>query len=305
MEALSLALAGSWLSCIAAASATSALYPTVLVPLTNTLQKRKRSINKYSSTQKTIPPDYWLVVLQSILVLTCMLTLLFRFMATSPHVRWNSDHMTLINTAGAFVTSVFVREFINYFVHRLEHSRLFYKLVHERHHRMTPCHGLYDGLYSSPIDVVHSIVIIFIPIVILPSIHVLSAMSYIVIMGYLGFVVNHCGREMRLVVWLPRGWSCVLYDNQPHDDHHTYRRGNYADVLPVLDRIFGTEIVVSNRGELPAQKRWRSLRQEGIPKVVPMTGTRRWLSVLASLLEQHPDSCMDEAQEDACDEKRN
>merc|ERR1712085_223185 len=57
------------------------------------------------------------------------------------------------------------------------------------------------------------------------------------------------------------GKPMVLYDNQYHDDHHLYRRGNYADLLPILDKIFGTAIVVKKRRPLPAQELWKEARK--------------------------------------------
>jgi len=124
--------------------------------------------------------------------------------------------------------------------------------------------------------------------------------------GFAGFVLNHCGREVRLSIRLPLAGRVVLYDNQPHDDHHLYRRGNYADMLPILDQLFGTDIKVQRRGPLPAQKLWRrGIRRigwaqaftrpgpESAESSVPML--RRMSQGLSDLLEPHPESVPEES----------
>ena len=126
----------------------------------------------------------------------------------------------------------------------------------------------------------------------------------------MGVVLNHCGREVRLNIRLPLAGRVVLYDNQAHDDHHVYRRGNYADMLPILDRLMGTDIKVQRRGPLPAQKLWRRGIRRAVwaqaftrpgPKSaessVPLLRTMRasisqgW----SDLLEPHPESVSDES----------
>ena len=97
-----------------------------------------------------------------------------RYMATHAHVHWRAEQATLANTFGAFIGCILVRECLNYLVHRANHSKLLYKLVHEAHHRIPACHGGYDGLYAGPLDTIQAVVVVFSPIALLPSIHLLA-----------------------------------------------------------------------------------------------------------------------------------
>ena len=49
---------------------------------------------------------------------------------------------------------------------------------------------------------------------------------YIVVILFLGFLVNHCGRKAVLSVSVPYLGRLTLYDNQHHDNRHTCRHGN-------------------------------------------------------------------------------
>ena len=77
------------------------------------------------------------------------------------------------------------------------------------------------------------------------------------------FSINHSGRDVQIVFnWF--GYAkkpLILYTSQYHDDHHVYGRGNYAELLPILDTIFGTASVIQNRQPLPAQKMWKKAQK--------------------------------------------
>ena len=75
--------------------------------------------------------------------------------------------------------------------------------------------------------------------------------------------MNHCGRDVKIAFDWSFGYAkpLILYSTQTHDDHHLIRKGNYSELLPILDTIFGTAIVVEIRQPLPAQKRWKKLAQ--------------------------------------------
>merc|ERR1712118_122897 len=85
----------------------------------------------------------------------------------------------------------------------------------------------------------------------------------------------------RVQLYIPCLGSIVLYDNKHHDDHHVYRRGNYASLLPVLDWLFGTEIVVRNR-RLPGRVRWGRTR-------VTLAAVSVFMERMAELWDEHPE----------------
>jgi len=301
MEALRASFAHSWWVCIGVSVLLTCAFPLVYVPLAAAIRKRKRSLNKASATRAAnLPRDYWLVVLRAHLMIAASMALILRYMATRPHLRWELAEASVSNCALSFCGCVLWRESVNYVVHRAMHSKLLYKRFHEPHHKIPHCHGLYDGLYSGLIDTTIAVSGVMSAITVIPSMHVLAALVYIVTIAFLGFVLNHCGRELILAFRLPVVGRVVLYENQAHDDHHVYRRGNYADVLPLIDRLFGTQINVTVRSRLPAQVRWRgaatllrwTLAMTSVvprPPRSPAPLRRTWAS-MASLLEVHPDS---------------
>jgi len=301
MEALRASFAHSWWVCIGVSVLLTCAFPLVYVPLAAAIRKRKRSLNKASATRAAnLPRDYWLVVLRAHLMIAASMALILRYMATRPHLRWELAEASVSNCALSFCGCVLWRESVNYVVHRAMHSKLLYKRFHEPHHKIPHCHGLCDGLYSGLIDTTIAVSGVMSAITVIPSMHVLAALIYIMTIAFLGFVLNHCGRELILAFRLPIVGRVVLYENQTHDDHHVYRRGNYADVLPFIDFLFGTQIKVTVRPRLPAQDRWRraatllcwTMAMTSVvprPPRSPALLRRTWAS-MASLLEVHPDS---------------
>jgi len=309
MEALRASFAHSWWVCIGVSVLLTCAFPLVYVPLAAAIRKRKRSLNRASVTRAAnLPRDYWLVVLRAHVMIAASMALILRYMATRPHLRWELAEASVSNCSLSFCGCILWRESVNYVVHRAMHSKLLYKRFHEPHHKIPHCQGLYDGLYSGLIDTTIAVSGVMSAITVIPSMHVLAALLYIVTIAFLGFVLNHCGRELILAFRLPVVGLVVLYENQAHDDHHVYRRGNYADVLPFIDRLFGTQIKVIVRSRLPAQERWRgaaallrwTMAMTSVaprPPRSPALLRRTWAS-MASLLEVHPDSVSEDELED-------
>jgi len=269
------------------------------------MRRRKRSINNHLLHKKR-PSHYWLNVAESFGILVVMLAWLLRLLATGSHVVWRLDEVTVVNTIGSIGATMLCREFVNYWAHRLLHSHLLYNLVHEGHHAIPCCHGLCDGLNMGVLDAIQVIFVVLLPLLFVPM-HVLTAVVYLVVIGFFGFVLNHCGREIRLTLPMPYLRPLVLFDNQHHDDHHVYRRGNYADFLPILDDIFGTAIVVKDRKPLPAQKLWKNVakrmhswleatrhtRGDAQPDRLDMSPSKRILRQLSRMLSEHEDCTPD------------
>jgi sterol desaturase/sphingolipid hydroxylase (fatty acid hydroxylase superfamily) len=122
------------------------------------------------------------------------------------------------------------------------HTKLFFKSIHAKHHSIIHPHGPYDGIYGTVLDGVLGMITIVLPVTLVPSIHIFTVVTYLVLLGVLGQSMNHCGREFIIAFK-----GIVLYNNQHHDDHHVYHTGNYSDLLPLLDQCFGTERNDKNR----------------------------------------------------------
>ena len=123
-------------------------------------------------------------------------------------------------------------------------------------------HDDYDGYYIDFFEVISAAFWAYLPAFILPQVHIIAVIVFEIFVAFFVFSVNHCGRDVQVT------FDCfgyikplVLYNSQYHDDHHVYRRGNYAEMLPILDHIFGTAIVLESRRPLPAQKNWKKAQK--------------------------------------------
>lgn len=254
-------LSASWANSLLTGLCAILLLPLAFVPLGKLLTKRKRSINKHVYNE--IPKNYWFVTCRAFSVVGLFSGLLFGFAARSPNFRWEYNQATLFNTVGAGILCLAIREFLNYWVHRLFHSRLLYKHVHYQHHAIAhPGSGPYDAFYGHLVDSIIGIAVIYFPFTIGFECHVIALIMNIAILGIFGLVLNHSGREFAVTVWLPCLGSLKIYDSSDHDDHHVHRHGNYADLLPFLDKMFGTELVIADkrRHSVPAERLWGKLR---------------------------------------------
>lgn len=146
--------------------------------------------------------------------------------------------------------------------HRIFHSKLLYKDYHHDHHTILHVHDAYDGYYIEACETFVAASLAYIPPFIVPRVHVIAVISYVVFVALFVFNINHCGREIKFSLKVP-GFThpLVLYDTLYHDDHHKYRNGNYAELLHPLDIIFGTQLVLKHRRPLPAQRLWKKAKE--------------------------------------------
>jgi sterol desaturase/sphingolipid hydroxylase (fatty acid hydroxylase superfamily) len=138
-----------------------------------------------------------------------------------------------------------------------------YQRFHEGHHAIRHVYDDYDGYYIDFFETLAAATIAYIPPVFLISrTHVLAVIFYVVLVAFVVFSVNHCGRELCIAINIPFvGTKLVLYHTQHHDDHHVYRQGNYAECLPFWDDLFGSRLVIRKRRPLPAQRLWNKAQK--------------------------------------------
>ena len=182
--------------------------------------------------------------------------------ANSDNVLWSladASPATLIKT---FTGCLLLRDFFQYWWHQILHSKLLYKRFHAAHHAIVHTHDDYDGYYIESFETACAAFFAYLPAFIIPNVHVTAVIVFQVYAAFLIFSMNHCGREFR-IAFKVIGFAkpVVLYDNQHHDDHHAYRHGNYAELLPILDDIFGTALVIKKRRSLPAQRLWKKAQK--------------------------------------------
>ena len=137
------------------------------------------------------------------------------------------------------------------------------KQFHAAHHAIIHAHDDYDGYYFGFFETLNAIIFAYLPTFIIPKVHVIAVIIYQVLSAFFIFSMNHCGRDVKIAFDWSFGYTkpLILYDTQNHNDHHLFRRGNYSELLPILDKMFGTAIEVEIRQPLPAQKRWKKLAQ--------------------------------------------
>jgi len=135
------------------------------------------------------------------------------------------------------------------------------KQFHAAHHAIIHAHDDYDGYYIDFFETLNAAFLAYLPTFIVPKVHVIAVIIYQVLSAFFIFSMNHCGRDVKIAFDWSFGYTkpLILYDTQNHNDHHLLRRGNYSELLPILDKMFGTAIEVEIRQPLPAQKRWKKL----------------------------------------------
>ncbi|MCA9523787.1 MAG: sterol desaturase family protein [Myxococcales bacterium] len=133
---------------------------------------------------------------------------------------------TIATTLGYFV----VVDGLNYYVHRLFHTKFLFRHFHRHHHKFTTTNP-YTATALHPVELLAQQTASFLPAFIVP-LHAVSigiVLSYILIFN----VIDHSG--VRLSSSLPwQGPSTY------HDDHHVYFHCNFGQHLMIFDKIHGT-----------------------------------------------------------------
>ncbi len=133
---------------------------------------------------------------------------------------------TLGTTAALFV----MVDYLNYWVHRLIHTRALYRCIHRFHHRYvatTP----YAATAMHPIELLAQQAASFLPVLFIPfhAASVAVVLLYILVYN----VIDHSGvRLVSILPWQPR--------SAYHDDHHAHFHVNYGQHLMIWDRLHGT-----------------------------------------------------------------
>ena len=260
-------LASSYLACFIAGCSSVMIFPTVLVPLCSLVVRRKRSINHALFTRnKELPPDYWLCVYRVILAYVIFNALNLRYMSTAgpSRVPWGLYEFTFVNTIFAVPAMLFMHDFVGYWYHRFAHSKLLYKMFHSKHHVMEQCNNLFDGFYGEFQETCVQSLMHAVPIMITPGgTHFLAAMVYTLYIILFKVILNHSGRDLVVAIWVPGLGRFEIFNTQHHDDHHVFRFGNYADMFPIFDEWFDTQIVLKRRRRtLPGVQLWRRAREK-------------------------------------------
>lgn len=127
-----------------------------------------------------------------------------------------------------FVLAVVYENVVEYYWHRLMHTKLFYGAFHKHHHHYKAPEP-WDDMYIHPLEAFGYYCILYGP-PFLFSIHWWAFAAYMVVMGVCG-ILDHSGVK----VVLPG-----IYDTAHHDAHHLKFEVNYAFPFPFMDLLHGT-----------------------------------------------------------------
>lgn len=133
-------------------------------------------------------------------------------------------------TIGMTVVLFVMTDCINYWVHRLLHTKFLYRRFHRFHHRFVAT-SPYVATAMHPVEILTQQAASFVPLFLIPF-HAASAAAvllYILVFN----IVDHSGVRLTSVLpWQP--------PSQYHDDHHAFFHVNFGQHLLIWDRMFGT-----------------------------------------------------------------
>jgi len=156
------------------------------------------------------------------------------WIVTFPYVMiqlFTVQHSDVLPSSSEMLVHILVaicyNEVQNYYVHRLFHTRAFYRF-HKEHHKYTAPIALL-GEYASPVEILHQIMCMFLGIFLVGA-HTYTAMVWIVF-ATIANQSHHSGRD----------WPWCRHDIQPyhHDSHHEFHNCNFG-ATPFFDKIHGT-----------------------------------------------------------------
>ena len=117
---------------------------------------------------------------------------------------------------------------LEYYWHRLMHTKYCYKRMHKYHHANKSPEP-FDDMYIHPLEAFGYYCILY-SYPVLFECHFYAFIAYMIIMGLCG-VIDHSGIRVRIP---------YLYDSRDHDLHHERFDVNYAFPFPFMDILHNT-----------------------------------------------------------------
>lgn len=127
-----------------------------------------------------------------------------------------------------FLLAVVYQCVVEYYWHRLMHTKLFYASFHKYHHWYKSPEP-WDDMYIHPLEAFGYYCILYGP-PFLFRIHCWAFLGYMVVMGVCG-ILDHSGVRVEVP---------GLYNTEDHDNHHLRFEVNYSFPFPFMDLLHGT-----------------------------------------------------------------
>lgn len=134
----------------------------------------------------------------------------------------------LTNITQDFVLAVIFENIVEYYWHRLMHTRYFYHKMHKYHHFYKSPEP-FDDMYIHPLEAFGYYCILYAPPILFKC-HLYAFLLYMVIMGLCG-ILDHSGIRVHI-----KG----IYNTCDHDDHHAKFEVNYGFPFIYMDLLHGT-----------------------------------------------------------------
>lgn len=146
-------------------------------------------------------------------------------------------------------------DFTRYWVHYADHRVPFLWSFHRVHH----CAEALDSTTGFRMHIVDFLQLTALPVVLFGLIFDVSqfqpwVMPAALSVGILADSAEHANVEFKLDTWWRKAWFAVFNNPLFHSWHHTrdgiLKDGNYANALPLWDRLFGTDVTSPEPPEL-------------------------------------------------------
>lgn len=148
----------------------------------------------------------------------------------TPESIWGFIYMVL-----SFFIAFIIQDIYFYWCHRLLHTKLFFRYVHNWHHRSHNTNA-WSAFSFHPVEAIFQIGIIPLLILIVP-IHELALACFSILLLLIS-VYGHCGYELR---HNKLKQFDVFNSSLHHFQHHAYVHYNFGIFLTIWDKWFGTE----------------------------------------------------------------
>jgi len=163
------------------------------------------------------------------------------FVGTSPMLDRSLQGFGVVQVVVALVgilLLIVVGDFFYYWTHRWMHLRYVFPVVHRQHHRqILPSRGYFDGINVTPVEEILGLFAGQIAAIsIIGSslgLHVCTVVVYLTVYGLFN-VSNHTTYDLQV--------PGLCYSVRAHEMHHRKYVGNYANIIPLWDLLFGTYI---------------------------------------------------------------
>jgi len=128
------------------------------------------------------------------------------------------------------IVCLYVEDIGHYIAHRILHIPFMYKNIHKKHHEFQVTFAM-AGNYADPLETLFLSVATFLPIVIIPKLHLFTFYLWILV-RWLDAALEHSGYDI-VPHWLPYHGGTTF-----HDYHHTQFTCNFGSRFTYLDKNF-------------------------------------------------------------------